>query len=150
MLALLDAFSPALAASGAEAPLSAPPTAPSLVESCAEPLAALIDAGASPRFCAWRGASGRRYIFSAYPAAACPAYCDAVLIAVERDFAGRRRAVAFLDTGTFPEPALARAAKSLAALGDRLEFHLHLLAPTARERAATIADLASAAHPARS
>jgi hypothetical protein len=151
MLAPLDAFSPALAvAASADEPLSAPPTALSLAEPGAAPLAALADEGLSPRFCAWRGASGRRYIFSAYPAAACPAYCDAVLIAVDRDFAGRRRAVAFLDTGTFPEPVLARAAKSLAALGDRLEFHLHLLAATAQQRAATIADLAAAAHPARS
>ena len=149
----LEPVSPALVA--AREPIEAPPTAPNFAETEAdadgEPLAALADEPLSPRFYAWRGASGRRYIASVYEARACPAYCDAALIAVARQSDGRRRIVALADTGVFPEPVVARLAETFAPTAERLEFHLHLLAETASERRAALDDLAAAApHAARS
>jgi hypothetical protein len=144
----LDLVSPALVASGPQLeswPEAAPPTAPDLVEAEVEPLAALAGETLSPRFCAWRGASGRRYIASVYDARACPAYCDAALIAVAIGTDGRRRIVALADTGVFPEPVVARLARTPAPNGGRLELHLHLLAATAAERHAALDDLAAAA-----
>jgi hypothetical protein len=149
MMALLDALSPR----PADAPLRqadrwpepAPSTAPFLAEADAEPLAALNGQSLSPRFCSWRGASGRRYIVSVYDARACPAYCDAVLIAAAVDAGGRRRALAFADTGVFPEPVLARAVQSLSDIAEGVEFHLHLLAATPAERRAALDDLRAAA-----
>jgi len=144
----LDLVSPALVASRPPLepwPEAAPPTAPDLVEAEAEPLAALADETLSPRFCAWRGASGRRYIASVYDARACPAYCDAAVIAVAADADGRRRIVALADTGAFPEPVVARLAQTPAPNGGQLELHLHLLAATAAERRAALDDLAAAA-----
>ena len=147
----LDAVSPAFALplNAADAlaneswPEAAPPTAPCFAEG--EPLAALADDALSPRFCAWRGASGRRYIASVYEADLCPAYCDAALIAVATDPDGRRRILALADTGVFPEPVVARLAQSLAPLAERLEFHLHLLAANPADRRAALDDLAAAA-----
>jgi hypothetical protein len=149
MLALQDAVS--LCPAGAPArqadrrPEPAPPTAARLAATDGEPLAALTGESLSPRFCSWRGASGRRYIVSVYDARACPAYCDAVLIAAAVDADGRRRALALADTGVFPEPVLARTAKFAASVAERVEFHLHLLAASPAERRAALDDLAAAA-----
>jgi hypothetical protein len=149
MFALLDAASPRPAVAPAHQaepwPEAAPPTAAFLCETDGEPLAALIGEGLSPRFCSWRGASGRRYIVSVYDANACPAYCDAVLIAAAVGADGRRRALAFADTGAFPEPLLARALKALSNVAERMEFHLHLLAASPAERSAALDDLQAAA-----
>ena len=144
----LDVVSPAFAAASVSFdpwPEPAPPTAPRMAEAEAEPLAALADEPLSPRFCAWRGASGRRYIASVYEARACPAYCDAALIAVAIAADGRRRILALADTGVFPEPVVARLARTPAPAAGRLELHLHLLAATAAERRAALDDLAAAA-----
>ena len=144
----LDFASPALVASRPPVdpwPEPAPPTAPYLAETDAEPLAALADEPLSPRFCAWRGASGRRYIASVYEARACPAYCDAALIVVAADADGRRRIVALADTGAFPEPVVARLACTPPPVSGRLELHLHLLAESMAERRAALDDLAAAA-----
>ncbi|MGD0562464.1 MAG: hypothetical protein ABSA66_05185 [Roseiarcus sp.] len=149
MLALQDAVSPCPAGAPAHEaerwPESAPPTAAYLAETDGEPLAALTGEGLSPRFCSWRGASGRRYIVSVYQADACPAYCDAVLIAAAVGPDGRRRALALADTGVFPEPLLARAIESLSHVHGRVEFHLHLLAASPAERRAALDDLSAAA-----
>jgi hypothetical protein len=107
-------------------------------------LAALAGTLFSSRFFSWAGLSGRRYVFSVYPALACPAYCNAVMLAAVRDGAGRRRVVSVRDTGAFPEPVVARAERELRAFGAGLEFHLHLLASSLAEREATVADLAIA------
>ncbi|MGH6797686.1 MAG: hypothetical protein ACREDI_04815 [Roseiarcus sp.] len=107
-------------------------------------LAALAGTSFASRFCSWAGLSGQRYVFSVYPAPACPAFCDAVLLAAVRDGEGRRRVVSVRNTGAFPEPVVARAQRELRAFGPGLEFHLHLLATSASERAATVADLAIA------
>jgi hypothetical protein len=107
-------------------------------------LAALEGMPISSRFCSWVGLSGRRYVFSVYPASECPAFRDAVLLAVVRDMTGQRRVVSVRETGSFPEPALAEAQREFTAFGPGLEFHLHLLSTSAAERAAIVADLAIA------
>jgi len=149
MIALLDAVSPSSAPSSEAWTESAPPTAAFLAEGDAEPLAALVGDTLSPRFCAWRGASGRRYIVSVYEPDACPAYCDAVLIAVAVSPDGRRQALTLTDTGVFPEPVLARLARSFAQSRGgscgRVEFHLHLLAASPAERREALDDLRAAA-----
>jgi hypothetical protein len=107
-------------------------------------MAALAGTPLASRFWSWAGLSGRRYVFSVYPASACPAFCNAVMLAAVRDGAGRRRVVSVRDTGAFPEPVVARAKCELRAFGPGLEFHLHLLASSQAEREATVADLAIA------
>ena len=107
-------------------------------------LAALAGLPLSSRFCSWAGLSGRRYIFSVYPASTCPAFRDAVLLAAVRDMTGQRRVILVRETGAFPEPVVAKAQRELRAFGPGLEFHLHLLAASPAERAGTVADLAIA------
>jgi hypothetical protein len=105
-------------------------------------LAALEGMAISSRFCSWVGLSGRRYVFSVYPALECPAFRDAVLLAVVRDMTGQRRVVSVRETGPFPEPVVEKAQRELLAFDPGLEFHLHLLATSPVGRAATVADLA--------
>ena len=81
---------------------------------------------------------------SVYPALECPAFRDAVLLAAVRDMTGQRRVVSVHETGAFPEPVVAQVQHELRAFGPGLEFHLHLLAASPAERAATLADLAIA------
>jgi hypothetical protein len=107
-------------------------------------LAALEGMPISSRFCSWVGLSGQRYVFSIYPASECPAFRDAVLLAVIRDMTGQRRVVSVRETGAFPEPVVEKAQRELRAFGPGLEFHLHLLATALAERGATVADLAIA------
>ena len=107
-------------------------------------LAALAGTPISSRFCSWIGLSGRRYVFSVYPGSECPAFRDAVLVAVVRDMTGQRRAILVRETGPFPEPVVAETKGQLRAFGAGLELHLHLLAGSPAERAATVADLAIA------
>ena len=107
-------------------------------------LAALAGMPFASRFCSWIGLSGQRYVFSVYPASTCPAFCNAVLLTAVRDMTGQRRVVSVHDTGAFPEPVVAKAQRELRAFGPGVEFHLHLLAASPAERAATLADLAIA------
>jgi hypothetical protein len=107
-------------------------------------LAALAGMPFSARFCSWTGISGRRYVFSTYPASTCPAFCYAVLLAAVRDCLGRLRVVSVRDTGAFPEPVIVRAQREFRNFGRGLEFHLHLLPSSPEDRTATIADLAIA------
>jgi hypothetical protein len=65
-------------------------------------------------------------------------------MAVVRDMTGRRCVVSVGDTGAFAEPVVARVQRELRAFGPELELHLHLLAASPAERAATVADLAVA------
>jgi hypothetical protein len=111
-------------------------------ETRGSPLAALAGLPISSRFCSWIGLSGRRYVFSVYPASECPGFREAVLLGAVRDMTGRRRAIFVSETGVFPEPVVARAQRDLRAFGPGVELHLHLLAASAAERAATVADLA--------
>jgi hypothetical protein len=105
-------------------------------------LAALDGMPISSRYCSWLGRSGRRYVFSVYLASECPAFHDAILLAVVRDMTGRRWAISAHDTGHFPEAVLAEAQRELETFGPGLELHLHLLAASSVERAAALADLA--------
>jgi hypothetical protein len=141
MLAYLDAagFSPGAHAPPAQWADSGPTPSGLLHES--EPLAALTGEILGDRFRSWRGVSGRRYVFSVFDPTRCPAYCDAVAIAVVIEPNGDRRAIALADTGAFPEPVIARLTRLCAAVSERFEFHLHLLATTASERRATLVDL---------
>ena len=107
-------------------------------------LAALAGIPFSARFCSWTGLSGRRYVFSVYPASTCPAFCHTLLLAALRDDPGRPRVVSVRLTGHFPEPVVARAQREFGGFGPALEFHLHLLPSSPADRAATIADLAIA------
>jgi hypothetical protein len=107
-------------------------------------LAALAGTPFSSRFFSWAGLSGRRYVFSVYPAPDCPAYCDAVMLAAVRDGSGRRHVVSVRDTGAFPEAVVARTVHELREFGSGLELHLHLLSRSLEEREATVADLAIA------
>ena len=107
-------------------------------------LKALAGMPIASQFCSWIGQSGRRYVFSVYPVSECPAFPDAVLMAVVRDMTGRRCVVSVRDTGAFPEPVVATVQRELRAFGPTLELHLHLLAASPAERAATVADLAIA------
>jgi hypothetical protein len=96
--------------------------------------------GLGGRFCYWRGASGRIYIHSIYPAGACPPLPGAVHVAV-RHRNGERRALA---VGRFPTTWEAQrqvAAPSLAAAD---EIHVHLLARGDGEAEAVRRDLAEA------
>jgi hypothetical protein len=107
-------------------------------------LAALDGMPISSRFCSWVGLSGRRYVFSVYAATECPAFRDAVLLAVVRDMTGQRRVVSVRETGPLPEPVVEKAQRELRAFGTGLEFHLHLLVASPVERESTVADLAIA------
>lgn len=104
-------------------------------------LASLADEKLAGRFRHWRGASGRRYIFSLYEPESCPAYDDAVLIVAVKCTAGLRRILTICDTGPLPELALARACEAADASDESVECHVHLLAASHAERAAVIEDL---------
>ena len=108
-------------------------------------LTSLANEKLAERFRHWRGASGRRYIFSLYAPESCPAYDDAVLIVALKAADGLRRIAMICDTGSLPELALSRACKAAAAPGESVECHVHLLAASRAERAAVIEDLHSAA-----
>ena len=108
-------------------------------------LTSLANEKLAERFRHWRGASGRRYIFSLYAPESCPAYDDAVLIVALKATNGLRRIATICDTGSLPELALARACKAAAAPGESVECHIHLLAASRAERAAVIGDLHAAA-----
>jgi len=105
------------------------------------PLAALAGEPLDGRFRSWRGRSGRRYVFSVYHPASCPAYEDAVLLAAAVAPDGGRRPLFIGDTGCFPDIVLARGADS-APRGAAVEMHVHLLAGSRAGRDAVLADLA--------
>jgi hypothetical protein len=96
------------------------------------------------RFVSWQGRSGKTYVFSVYGSSDCPAFCDAVMLAVAPDEDGRRRILRGFDTGAFPEPALARAEREFRSSAKAVEFHVHLLARSLSERQTVLADLEAA------
>jgi hypothetical protein len=110
----------------------------------AVPLAALEDEEFAARFCAWRGASDRRYIFSVYEPRCCPAYFNAILLVAARGSDGRRRAVRVVETGIFPEPVIARERDEASGARQPIEFHLHLLARGVEDRRRVVYDLEAA------
>jgi hypothetical protein len=91
------------------------------------------------RFTAWRGRSGRRYVSSAFAATSEDAltFADAVVIAVNE----AREIIAVRDSGPWGlADALARW-RDEALAGGAVELHVHLIAATADERRAVLADL---------
>jgi hypothetical protein len=114
------------------------------------PLASLAGGDLEGRFHAWRGRSGRRYIFSVFPVdlqaadAGLPDFAEAIVIAVA-EFGGTRRVIACLQCEPAASARQAFVAAALAA-GAR-QWHVHLLAVDPRQRGAAIADIAALCHP---
>ncbi|MBV8564608.1 MAG: hypothetical protein JO273_04030 [Methylobacteriaceae bacterium] len=119
-----------------------PPTR--LREAVSAPLACLAGGALTQRFHAWRGATGKRYVFSVFPLCPdLPEFEDAVMLAVGVATNGRRRILHADETGPVPQAtmsgAMLRARRSGAC-----EVHFHLLARTASARRAILGDLAGA------
>jgi hypothetical protein len=117
------------------------PSTPSCRSPESTPLRVLAEGGLSAKFRSWRGASGRRYVFSVYDRHSCPAYSDAVLVIASALADGGRKIVFVADTGCFPDMVVANAAAKFAGA---FEFHVHLLARAPDERRALIADISHA------
>lgn len=130
--------------------LVAAATRPRPTAASAAPLAGLAGTDLSRRFRHWRGASGKRHLFSVFPVSEpapgeeAPRFADAVVMAVGRDAAGTPRILALDETGPLPDlfydsapfrSALARGAE---------EIHVHLLAESPAARAAVLRDLEEA------
>jgi hypothetical protein len=96
----------------------------------------LAESGLSARFRFWRGASGRRLVFSVYALDAAPAYAGAVVMAVRSTSSGDVPVWAG-SVETAEEAALLPALFADAA--DHL--HIHLLAGDQRDRQAVVEDL---------
>ncbi len=109
------------------------------------PLASLRNASLAPRFHAWLGASGRRYVTSVYPIdlsrplAGLPDFDAFVLIPVVRQGAARRPSTIL----AVERESDKRFAVSAALANDVREWHVHLLAERRSERASVVADLAA-------
>ena len=129
---------------------SAAATLPRPSAASAAPLAGLAGTDLSRRFRHWRGASGRRYLFSVFPLGEpapgedAPRFADAVVMAVGRDAAGAPRILALDETGPLPDLFYAGAAFRAALSRGAHEIHVHLLAEGPAARAAVLCDLAAA------
>ena len=116
----------------------------------AAPLAGLAGTDLSRRFRHWRGASGKRHLFSVFrigqpcPGEDAPRFAEAVVLAVGTDAAGERRILAMDETGALPDLFYdsARFRAAIAAGAD--EIHVHLLTDSAAGRAALLHDLDAA------
>lgn len=88
------------------------------------PLAALRHSDLAQRFHSWHGRSGRRYICSIFACAEeAFSFDNAVAIAVVLDVAGRRHALAAMQTGN----GAGSASCGFASRSGGLEWHVHLL-----------------------
>ena len=113
-------------------------------------LAGLAGSSVADRFRAWRGASGRRYVFSVFRldrggvSEAFPDVESAVVIAAQRGDGAERRLLWVRQTG--PDARAFLIGSDVAALAARggCELHLHFLAGSPAERDAIVADLAGA------
>jgi len=111
------------------------------------PLESLAGGALAARFHAWRGASGRRYVFSVFPAncdepdAGLPDFADSIAIAAAIDRSGGRRLVALCrcESGSNLEIRAAFIGKALAA--GAVEWHVHLLATEPELRRAVLSDI---------
>lgn len=113
---------------------SVPPARPvgaSRVPPAHEALRIACGPALSQRFHVWRGASGRRYVVSAYAPSAVPDYRDVIALAVGR---GRDGCLAILGAAVTGEDPMAL-------FPGAEEIHLHLLAQDPAARAAVLADL---------
>lgn len=116
----------------------------------AAPLQGLAGSDLSRRFRHWRGASGKRHLFSVFPLGEplpgeeAPRFADAVVLAVGRDAAGEPRILAVDETGALPELFYGSARFRAAAAAGATEVHVHLLADGPAARAAVVRDLRGA------
>lgn len=114
------------------------------------PLAGLAGTDLARRFRHWRGASGRRHLFSVFPIGTSfpgeetPRFEDAVVLAVGRDAAGERRILAMDETGARPELVYEGGRFTAAVAAGADEIHVHLLAGNPAGRAAVLRDLDAA------
>ena len=97
--------------------------------------------GVASHFRIWRGFSQARYVFSVYSTADCPPYDNAVAILAHVESDGRRRALRGVDTGCFPEIALADLMRSLPGDSAGYEIHVHVCARTHAARRNVLWDL---------
>lgn len=117
------------------------------VAASAAPLAGLAGTDLARRFRHWRGASGKRHLFSVFPVGEpapgedAPRFADAVVLAVGRDAAGERRILAMDDTGPVPDLFYESAPFRAAVAAGADEIHVHLLTDTSAGRAALLRDL---------
>jgi hypothetical protein len=107
------------------------------------PLASLTRTGLDKLFHGWLGASGRRYICSVHALGDAPAFdCRrAVIVAVRRDGGGAAFLFAFSPCADEAADDLRFWTRRARACGAN-EWHVHLLAETAEERALVLDDLA--------
>ena len=117
------------------------------VVASAAPLAGLAGTDLSRRFRHWRGASGKRHLFSVFPLGVplpgedAPRFADAVVMAVGRDADGVPRILALDETGPLPDLFYDSARFRAAVAAGAEEIHVHLLADSASARAAVMRDL---------
>lgn len=115
-----------------------------------QPLVGLVGSDLARRFLHWRGASGRRYLFSIFPLHRAtsideaPRFHDAVVLAVVRDAAGERRILVADETGALPDLFYTSAQLRDAVAAGANEIHVHLLAESVSGRAALLRDLDNA------
>ena len=115
---------------------------PECVDSPASsPLAALAGSALARRFSAWNGASGMRYIWSVFALDDCPAFADAVVLAVRSGWGDAREIVAAADTGPMPEHMIGGALLDFVRGCGANEWHVHLLCESPAARSAIVADL---------
>jgi hypothetical protein len=93
----------------------------------------------------WRGASGRRYLHTAYDLVDCPPIRDVAYVLARRHVNGDRE-ILHVNTATNAHAPLnlARIRQRAATLGAN-EVHLHLLAATPEQRMLAVCDLRAAA-----
>lgn len=128
---------------GVVAFLGRDPTTSDGPSSAGRALASLRDGALSSRYCAWRGASDRRYVASVYAVdrdaldAGLPAFESFVLMAVARGPLGRR----ILAVSAIERIGDLSSALALGVAQGAQEWHVHFLAEDRRERLAMVADL---------
>lgn len=111
------------------------------------PLRSLAGETLASHFHAWRGASGRRYTCSVFPAVAeapdagLPDFVDAIAIAVAREPDGGRRRLSLLLSDATSDPAARSAFVAEGLAKGAIEWHIHLLAVEPWQRYAAATDI---------
>ncbi len=120
------------------------------VAASAAPLAGLAGTDLARRFRHWRGASGKRHLFSVFPVGAplpgedAPRFADAVVMAVGHDPDGAPCILALDETGPMPDLFYDSARFRAAVAAGADEIHVHLLAGSPGARTAVLRDLDAA------
>lgn len=113
-----------------------------------DPLRGLAGSDLAGRFRHWYGVSGRRYLFSVFAVHRtdwredCPAYGEAIVLAVARDRSGDRRILWVGQTGVLSDLLFdGDAALEAVLTAGANEVHMHLLAKDRASRDAIILDI---------